>query len=1039
MTPASQVPHDLANNQNSAQLEALERHNQELEAENRRLVAELAEQQRAHARLTAAVELGERRFRLVEAQIGQLNQTLNRRVAELQTLLDLLPVGVCVAHDASAESMSINPVGAKMLNVSVEDNPSKTGPQADRLPFTVQQQGHEVPGSELPMQYATTYDVSVGPVELDFVHAGGRVLKALVYASPLHDEQGQVRGSVGVFVDITALKQAEQAVRQSEQQIRLITDAVPALIAYVDKEERYRFNNRAYETWFGFSSTDLAGKQVKDRLGPAAYEAVRPYLEKVLRGERVSYEQLIPYGSGGARYVQAHYIPDVSETGEVRGYVSLVHDFTERKQLEETLRESEARFRMMADNAPVLIWIAGPDKGCTYFNRLWREFTGRTLEQELGFGWAQGIHPNDYDRCLATYIAAFEARRPFEMEYRLGHHAGEHRWIVDRGTPLFKGDDFAGYIGSCIDIHERKQVELAEHLLAETGKVLSSALDLADRLRRVSWLAVPHLADWCAVDLYEENWTVHHIAVAHSDPAMVELGRELQRRYLPRPEVLAEEAQPWQQGHSQLIPEITDEMLQAGAQDEEHYQILHSLNLRSAMVVPLMARGRVLGIIAFFWAESNNRYSEQDLALAEELAHRVGLALDNARLYEAEQQARQTAEQTAERLAGLQAVTAALSEALTPAQVASLITKHGLPVLGAAGGVVTRLNEAGTELEILHFDGYSPVLMAKWGQRIPVTIPSPLTEVTHSGQPIFIESLAEREQRYPHLAERAVSSSQAFAALPLSVEGHAIGVLGLSFGEAKHFTEAEREFMLTLASQCAQALERARLYEIEQQARLEAEANQQRLALLAEMRERNRLAQELHDNVAQALGYLNLKLTLTHELLMNQQTPAALENVQELKQIVGEAYTDIRGEIFNLRTGPAAKIDFLETLRDIVDKYRRFYQLEVELVFEAEADRFGLPSDVAAPLVRTIQEALMNVCKHAGVKEVTLRLGYEAGQVRIRIEDKGRGFEFDRERTTRYGLTIMQERMASIGGQLEIDSAPGKGTQVKLLWQNSTA
>jgi PAS domain S-box-containing protein len=122
-----------------------------------------------------------------------------------------------------------------------------------------------------------------------------------------------------------------------------------------------------------------------------------------------------------------------------------------RQQAEEALRASEARFRTMADAAPVLLWLAGLDMGCTFFNQSWLEFTGRTLEQELGFGWADNIHPDDYDRCLAIYRTAFVARQPFEVEYRLRRADGVYRWVLDRGVPLVTAaGHFTGYLGSAI-------------------------------------------------------------------------------------------------------------------------------------------------------------------------------------------------------------------------------------------------------------------------------------------------------------------------------------------------------------------------------------------------------------------------------------------------------------------------------------------------------------------------------------------------------------------------------------------------------------
>jgi PAS domain S-box-containing protein len=161
---------------------------------------------------------------------------------------------------------------------------------------------------------------------------------------------------------------------------------------------------------------------------------------------------------------------------------AIYRDITERKRAEDRLRESEARFQAMADTAPVLIWMTGTDALCNYFNKPWLEFTGRTMEQEVGIGWTEGVHPDDVQGCFDCFLPAFHARKPFRMEYRLRRADGEYRWVIESGIPRYTGaGEFAGYIGSNIDITDLKRAA------AERQRLHELEADLA-RINRVSMM-----------------------------------------------------------------------------------------------------------------------------------------------------------------------------------------------------------------------------------------------------------------------------------------------------------------------------------------------------------------------------------------------------------------------------------------------------------------------------------------------------------------------------------------------------------------------
>jgi PAS domain S-box-containing protein len=188
---------------------------------------------------------------------------------------------------------------------------------------------------------------------------------------------------------------------------------------------------------------------------------------------------------------RAHRQADIAEaTGVVRWAVMLLE---QRRKAEQLVREGEARFRIMADSAPVALWMCGTNGKCEFFNQSWLTFTGRRMDEEVGDGWAEGVHPLDFQQCIDTYLEAFTARRSFEMEYRLRRADGEYRWIIDHGVPRFTPEgEIAGYIGSCLDITERKRSEWERIQLLERAEAARADAEAAVQQRDQFLVAAAH-------------------------------------------------------------------------------------------------------------------------------------------------------------------------------------------------------------------------------------------------------------------------------------------------------------------------------------------------------------------------------------------------------------------------------------------------------------------------------------------------------------------------------------------------------------------
>jgi PAS domain S-box-containing protein len=370
------------------------------------------------------------------------------------------------------------------------------------------------------------------------------------------------------------------------------------------------------------------------------------------------------------------------------------------------------------------------------------------------------------------------------------------------------------------DISHRKRQEDFQRFLVEASRLLAVNLDYRETLSRVAHLTLSDLADWCLVDVPGPTAdSLTQVAVAHRDPVKAELAREMRRLYPPdadRPDVALRVLST---GKAELIPEVSNALLQNIAQSPDHLRMLRELGPTSLIVVPLRVRERTLGTILIARTEADRQFSPEDLELAEDLARRAALAIDNSTLHRSEQEARHRAEQAVKRVSGLQAVTAALSRAVTPAAVAEVFVRQGAEAVGASGAFVRLLTRDGRKLKLAAMVGY-PKPFADSYRSLRSTSVLPGAEVFRTDEERYFESAAAAEASSPEFArEHAATGHEAIAFVPLHGGDRPIGLMALSFAGPRTFDNDDRELLRMLASQCSQALERARLYEAELQGR----------------------------------------------------------------------------------------------------------------------------------------------------------------------------------------------------------------------------
>jgi PAS domain S-box-containing protein len=421
-----------------------------------------------------------------EAELNSMNTMLRESRQLLDSIVEHIPVMVFVKRASDLTFELFNRAGEKMLGYSRSDLLGK-----GNYDFWPKEQADWFTAADRKV-LASKEITEILDEPINTTSGETRYLHTWKVA--LRDEGDEPAHLLGISIDITERKQAEAALKTANEALRLsalrhqllFESSRDALMTLAPPSWKFTGANQATLQLFGASSvaefTALGPWNVSPTLQPdgrPSSETAPEMIAAAMRDGSHFFEWTHQRLDG--QPFAADVLLTRMEVGEDVFLQATVRDISERKKSELVLRESEARFRLMADSAPVFIWVSDKNNVMTWFNKTALAFRGRSLEQELGDGWIEGVHPDDLQPCFEKFVHYVERREPVTMEFRLKRHDGQYRWIIDSGVPRFDGEgNFAGYIGSAVDITERKQIEDKIHRLngEMEEKVIARTADL---------------------------------------------------------------------------------------------------------------------------------------------------------------------------------------------------------------------------------------------------------------------------------------------------------------------------------------------------------------------------------------------------------------------------------------------------------------------------------------------------------------------------------------------------------------------------------
>ncbi|MCI0336699.1 MAG: PAS domain S-box protein [Acidobacteria bacterium] len=875
------------------------------------------------------------------------------------------------------------------------------------------------------------------------------------------------REQITLQQDAVAHHQAESSEAQptsdtlaeSEKRFSLAFEHAPIAIAFAGPNFRFLKANATLRRAFDYTEEELQSLTFVDLTHPEDVEKGEELSLQLARGEIPSFKLKKRYRTkSGETFWGEITVTKVHDSDGAFLYsLVMLENITDRKHSEEALRQTQNRFRILVDTAPVMIWMAGTDQLFDFFNQSWLDFTGRRLEQELGLGWFEGIHPDDVARCRTIYFAAFYEKNDFEMEYRLRRFNGEYRWVLNTGIPRFTlSGRFTGYMGSCLDITERKRAEEAlresEARLHTLGDNLPNGaiyqiVREPDGKIYFSYMSagISQLAGVTADEVMKDYRVYDHMILEEDRPRMRAASKESMRSL----SIFDVEARLLtSQGQVKWIHlRSTPRHLPNGGTLWDGV-MLDVTNTRRDLEALL----KTVGVIVWEGEEDLTAKSFRFTFVSQQAERLLGYPIKD---WMGQPTFWLDHLHPEDRLRTLAERCQAIAEKRDYELEYRMITKDGRTVwlrgivkvivvndhFLKLRGITVDITERKLMEDALHQGETSLRMLLETTDALPWQADAQTWQMTYVG-PRAAKLLGyPREQWYeedfwvnhlhPNDRERAVefclqSSANLqnfeFEYRMVSAEGKSVCILDVVNVERENGKpRLLRGFMIDVTDRrhSEEALRRSHTQIRDLAGKL----------IFAQEEERKRISRELHDDVNQQLAALVMAVSNIQRRLPDPEGSVS-NQLTNLQNRIVKLSDDVRLLSHELHPAVLEHVGLVAALKSYCPEFSRREEIEIKLTIDNCGET--IPPNVALCLYRMTQESLQNIARHSGAREASIRLANHNGDIHLTIADKGTGFDLEQaKRKGSLGLVSIEERVRLLGGSLRIKTQLGLGTELQ--------